>query len=550
VRLADGSAQAHAGAGELRQGLGTAREGAAELPAGARRLAEGLRDGGARLGDLREPVGIATDELAQAWEALQGMTIGKTDPRYVEALESVGRARGAVTGRDPLTGQQVDPRYEGLDAALATAQREAGVAADGADRLAAGGDELVAGLARLEDGAVRLGDALAAIADGNRRLADALTRIEGGGARLAPGLETLAGETARLASGLVELDSGAGELASGLASGASRSGELTEGLGLLSAGVERQRRGLPAGDPSVLKRRSPRLFDSGYFYLASVDGTPGSQRKRARLVVSLDRGGHAARMSIIPTTGPLDEETKGTRERVEGYAADLAGDTGARVLVGGDQPGLWDYADKTRGAIPLATLALSAITLLVLVPVLRSLLLPLIAVLLNIVTVGATFGLLALLFDGALLGGPGYMDVVSVGSIVTVLFGLAIDYEVFVLARMREEYVRTGSTELAIEHGLAGTARVVTGAAIIMIAVFLAFATSEFFAIRVFGTGLAIGVFLDAFVIRLVALPAIMRVLGDRCWWLPGWLARVLPRVELEAPTAPLGRPAPAGRPA
>jgi RND superfamily putative drug exporter len=170
----------------------------------------------------------------------------------------------------------------------------------------------------------------------------------------------------------------------------------------------------------------------------------------------------------------------------------------------------------------------------VLVPVLRSVIVPLVAVMLNVVTVGATYAVLALVFNGSFLGGPGYIDTISAGSIVTVIFGLSIDYEVFVLARMREEYVRSGDNDVAVQRGLAGTARVVTGAAFVMIAIFIAFGFAQFISIRNFGVALGVAVALDAFVIRLIALPAIMRWLGRWCWWMPRWLDRIVPHVDIE----------------
>jgi putative drug exporter of the RND superfamily len=178
---------------------------------------------------------------------------------------------------------------------------------------------------------------------------------------------------------------------------------------------------------------------------------------------------------------------------------------------------------------------LSLVTIAVLIPVLRSLAIPFLAALINLITISASFGIVALLFDGSLLGGPGYIDAAVVPAIMMVMFGLAIDYEVFVFARIREEYVRTGSTRAAVTGGLDRTAHVVTGAATIMIFVFLAFSVSEFVVVRNFGVALAVGVALDAFVVRLIVVPAIMVRLGKWCWWIPAWLDRLLPG----------GRPAP-----
>ena len=537
--LARGAAEAQDGSGELLEGIRTAQEQAPGISEGGRKLRDALRIGAQDLGRLREPVGVATDELARAWDGLQAMTLGRADPLYPEVAEAVGRARGAMTGRDPRTGQPFQPGYDGVDAALASAQTHLSGGADAAALLAAGGDRLVDGLADMERGAEELDQGLGELADGNARLAGALGELTGGGAQLTPGLERLAFETGRLARGLAEVDAGSGRLAGELGAGARRAPQLTDGIRRMLEAVGDQRRRLPNGgfDVSRLNRRSPGFFRSGYFYLSSVDGAPEGERRRAGLVVNVDRGGHAARMSIIPTTAPLDARTADTRDRIEKRAERLERETGARVHVGGEQPALEDFNDEMREAVPIATLALALVTLLVLVPVLRSLLVPLAAVVLNVLTVGATFGVLALLFNNSLLGGPGYMDTFTLGIILTVLFGLAIDYEVFVLARIREEYLRTGSTSQAIVNGIDGTARVVTGAAIIMMAVFLAFSTSGFISMRNVGVGLAVGVFIDAFLIRMLALPGLMRLLGPWSWWLPRWLDRLLPNVNLEPPS-------------
>jgi RND superfamily putative drug exporter len=121
------------------------------------------------------------------------------------------------------------------------------------------------------------------------------------------------------------------------------------------------------------------------------------------------------------------------------------------------------------------------------------------------------------------------VDTTVLPSTMIVIFGLAIDYEVFIFARMREEYVRTGSPSAAITNGLQRTGHVVTGAALIMIAVFLAFAVSPFLTLRNFGVAQAIAVFIDAFIVRLVIVPSLMRMLGHRSWWMPRWLDRLIP---------------------
>ena len=159
--------------------------------------------------------------------------------------------------------------------------------------------------------------------------------------------------------------------------------------------------------------------------------------------------------------------------------------------------------------MPLIILAICLVTYLALVPILRSVVLPAIAVALNMLTVAAAFGVLTLLFvgDNPPMGGAGKLDVVTVTGIFVITFALSIDYQVFLLTRMREEYVRTQSHTEAVEFGIAKTAKIVTGAAAIMVAVFIAFALSSFSLIQQLGIGLATAVLIDATIVRLGLLP-------------------------------------------
>ncbi len=353
-------------------------------------------------------------------------------------------------------------------------------------------------------------------------------------------MSRLAGGAEQLSGGIGQLEAGAGELAGSLGSGAQRSRLLAGGLQRIHSGVERRQGGPGGSQTDRLRKSSPGLFKSGYFYLAGFDGTEPRERDQAGLLVNLDRGGTAARMLVIPRDDPSTAASEETTARIREDAEELSRETGAEVAVGGWGPGLVDIDAALRDRGPLTRLVLSLVTILIILLVTRSLALALIAALLNLLTVSATFGLLALLFDGSLLGGPGYVDSSVIAASVTLVFGLAIDYEVFVFARIREEYLRTGSTSEAVANGLGQTAHVITGAALIMIAVFLAFAASPLASLRNMGVGLAIATVIDALVIRFVLVPAAMRTLGDRSWWIPRWLDRLLPGGAPE-PTASRG---------
>jgi RND superfamily putative drug exporter len=195
-----------------------------------------------------------------------------------------------------------------------------------------------------------------------------------------------------------------------------------------------------------------------------------------------------------------------------------------------------DFDRAASDFIPTLVICLSLVTFLLLVVILRAIVLPAVAVLLNLLIVVAAFGALKLLFQGGSppLGGPGLLEVATAAAIFTVLFSLSVDYEVFLLTRMHEAYVAGRDPSRAILHGIARTATVVTGAALIMVSVFLAFSVNEFAISRQFGVGLAIAVLLDAVLLRLFLLPAAMRLLGHRSWWLTPWLDRRLPHLNVE----------------
>ncbi len=594
-RLANGSLSADAGARQVAAGAGAVESGVRRLHSGAQKLADGLQVGASQLDAQQAAVGSMERNIAKALAALGAMTAGKQDPRYRETLEAVQQVGAALTGQDPATGKP-DPTFAGVSTGLALGRHELTEAVADASKGARSSAELLAGVRRLHSGSERLAGGIASLSSGGSSLAGGLGQLTSGSDRLSSGIATLDGRSGQLVSGLTKLETGAASLAQGLGAGGgsqdvpahvpvpdppgrsssdtggfsssaggsssdtggssarasgSSSSSTTDSSSFSAGGSSPGGHGRPADPPAsesglgTLQHTSPGFFRSGYIYLAAIDGAPAKSRRQAQLLVDLAAGGHMARIEVIPTTGPLSPATGRTRSRLEGYARELAASTHTQVVVGGPAATLEEYNAVMRSRVPFAIVALALMTLLVLVPVLRSLIVPLAAIVLNIITVGATFGLMALLFNNQTLGGPGYIDAISVGSIVTVAFGLSIDYEVFVLARIREEYLRLGNSEEAILGGLAHTARVVTGAAAIMITVFLTFALSQFVSIRDFGVALAIAVAIDAFLIRMLVLPAIMRMLGDRCWWLPAWLDRILPRLDIEGalPPRPVASP-------
>jgi putative drug exporter of the RND superfamily len=291
---------------------------------------------------------------------------------------------------------------------------------------------------------------------------------------------------------------------------------------MLSGALVFRRKTNRLADESRQTRRLTPIFESGYFTLAALDRARPKLRRTASFALNLDRGGGGARISVIGYGEP-QKAGHPLREVLEGELGPLARQTGAEVELGGTATSLQDFDIATGNRLPQLALVLSLVTFVVLIFVLRSLLLPLLAVVFNLLTVTAAFGVTVLCFAGPspLLGGPGFIDAITAFGIFSIMFGLSIDYEVFLLLRMREGYALTGSTEKAIEYGVERTAGVITGAALIMTVVFLSFATTGITAARQLGLALSVAVIVDATLIRLVLLPGAMSLLGRANWWLP-----------------------------
>ncbi|MDX6629632.1 MAG: putative drug exporter of the superfamily [Gaiellales bacterium] len=205
----------------------------------------------------------------------------------------------------------------------------------------------------------------------------------------------------------------------------------------------------------------------------------------------------------------------------------------ARVYAGGGPPAGVDFIDRAYGVFPWLVLGVLAVTYLVLMRAFRSLLLPLKAVILNLLSVGATYGLLVATFRwgaGAIIGLPqaNQIEAWIPMFLFAMLFGLSMDYEVFLLSRMRESYDETGDTERAVALGLMRTGRIVTAAAAIMVAAFSGFVLGSLIGLVQFGFGLAAAILIDATIIRALLVPALMKLMGEWNWYLPQWIARLL----------------------
>ena len=325
----------------------------------------------------------------------------------------------------------------------------------------------------------------------------------------------------------------AGTLAGASAGIGTTRSELARGSRALrsySAAAEEQAAAAKQGEAT-----SPAFARSGYLLLAAIEGSTLASRQQASFVVNAAGGGQYARIVIVPKYGPNDPRVSGLVHRVAAQVGRFARAQGLEAAVGGPAGIVSGYTEVTSRRLPILVICLAAVSFVVLMVILRALVLPIICVLLNALTAGVAFGVMSIGFQGnrPLLSGPGYVDIVSLLGTFTVVFALSIDYQVFLLSRMREEMLRSGDHTKAVMNGIGATASVVTGAAAIMVGVFLAFASSSYIAIREVGVGLAVAVFLDATVVRLVLLPSMMMMVGEKCWWLPEPLARLLPSFEV-----------------
>jgi RND superfamily putative drug exporter len=523
-RLRSGFSKASQGAGLLANGTGRAGEGAQQLEGGI-----------ARIGSEAEKAAGAIDQLAEGSGKLEGGQ-EKAELGAFSIEEASGDLFGALKGKgvsqarklraelkqraasDPSLEPQVR-EAERLVEAMAVARNEAQRIDNQATKLHDGEVKLVGGTRKLHEGATKL-------AEGTGQLPGALGKLEGGASRLVDGLGQLRGGADTLEERLAEGFHRSHPLQSQLQSGHV---EVSVSARKLNRRVDR------------LRHNSPGIFNSGYFVLSSLAGAPAKERKSASGIVDLEGGGQAAQMVVIPRYTFNTSGSTALNERLKRDAGDLATASGTTTGVTGAAAELIDYTNVISERIPIMVGVITIATFLILVVILRALLLAAIAVALNLVTVAVAFGVLTLLFDvpeGWPLGGHTYVDAIGAAGIFGIIFGLSIDYAVFLLMRMREHYENNASNEEAIVFGLEKTARVITGAAAIMTAVFVAFAGADIATVSQLGTGLTVAVLLDATVVRIVLLPALMLLLGDRIWWLPRPLEKMLPEIDLHGSRA------------
>ena len=281
--------------------------------------------------------------------------------------------------------------------------------------------------------------------------------------------------------------------------------------------------GETASDPNALN-----LFTEK---IKSVDGIAFAQATPA----STD--GSLSLVIAYPTTAPQDEATT---VLIKTLRNDVIPQTGVEAKVGGFTAAGVDFADVIGGRMPLLFIGVLSLSFILLMAVFRSLLVPLKAVIMNLLSIGAAYGVIVAIFQWGWgmnligVGKAGPIESWAPMMLFAIVFGLSMDYEVFLLSRVREEYLRTGNNAEAVADGLTATARVITAAALIMVCVFAAFVLGPDRQLKLFGLGLALAVFIDATIVRMVLVPATMELLGDRNWWIPKWIDKRLPKIDVE----------------
>ena len=244
---------------------------------------------------------------------------------------------------------------------------------------------------------------------------------------------------------------------------------------------------------------------------------------------------------MIPDGSPQDKKTEDLVNHLrDDVVPDELGASGVRAEIGGVTAALEDQSEYMKDRLPLFITAVVALSFILLLVAFHSPLISLKAAVMNLLSVSAAYGVMTLVSKGGAVGGLiGIDHEVPIAPFMPVmmfaiLFGLSMDYEVFLISRIREEYLKDGDTRRAVADGLAKTARVITAAAAIMVVVFLAFVTAPDTFLKLFGIGLAAAIFLDATIVRMVLVPAVMQLLGRRNWWIPDWLERALPALDVE----------------
>ena len=272
----------------------------------------------------------------------------------------------------------------------------------------------------------------------------------------------------------------------------------------------------------------------------AVADTPGIASVPA---ATLSEDGEMATIFAIPATAPQDARTSELLDRLRAdVIPEAIANTPLRVFVGGNNAAFEDISDKVSGRLPLFIAMVIGLSVLLLVVVFRSLWIPLVSALFNLLSVAAAYGVVVAVFQegfgASLIGADSGVPIISFLPVMlfAILFGLSMDYNVFLLSRIHEKYNEGDNPRDSVIHGMGRIGKVVVFAALIMAGVFLSFVTGDDLIGKMFGVGLGLAILIDVLIVRMVIAPAVVTLLGDRAWWLPAWLDRLLPNISLEGP--------------
>jgi len=485
TQLAGAQTSGAADPSQLTTGLRQAQTGMAEVQGGLTTLAGSVTSLSGAVGQVRAQVDTVKGNL----EAMS--PVAKADPHFAAAYQSAVTALAILDGVNPLTGESTG--------SLATALQGIG-----------------AGLGQSSY-------ALGGIAAGLDQAIAVLQSAAGGGQ---PGDTAGGGQPGDTAGAALQASAGLERAADGL-------DRVITGLGEMETGLRQA-----SGEAQDLDLATL-LADSDLPLKLVLSQATATQRESLETLVNTESGSNAAVFKVIARSGPDDLATRDLVTRIRETVGLKAAADGIELHVGGLPAFVTDFNAELTQALPKVMALVLVITFLVLMVLLRSILLPLKAVLMNALSVAASYGLLTLVFQEGHLArfigvSPlGYIESPIILMLFVALFGLSMDYEVFLLSRVKESYDQSGNNEEAVAEGLEQTAGIITGAAAIMIFVFGAFVFAGLVAMKEFGFGLAVAVALDATLIRIILAPAFMRLMGQWNWWAPRWLKNVLPRVGI-----------------
>jgi RND superfamily putative drug exporter len=302
--------------------------------------------------------------------------------------------------------------------------------------------------------------------------------------------------------------------------------------------------GVGFNGPMLLVADLPEGFDQSKLdqVVAAVnpDAEGGSDGVAFMSPAVVSENGRAAFWNVIPTTGPQDAATTKLVNRMrDDVLPPIEQSMDATVHVSGPVAIQVDFTNYLAARLPWFFVAVLGLSFLLLMAVFRSLLVPLKAVVMNLLTIGASYGVVVALFQWGWLSSltgvsPAPIETWMPMMLFAITFGLSMDYEVFLLSRVQEEWHRTGDSRTSVADGLAATAKVITAAAAIMVVVFGSFVLEDVVQLKMMGIGLAVAILLDATIVRMVLVPSTMELLGDKNWWMPKWLDKIVPKLNVE----------------